>query len=159
MIGVPDSEEAVMKDRLTIFTKWMLDAMFVGGILVTLTLPFSIRFYGTINPRFEQYYGQMVLLFAVSGLLAVLIIRELRKIFASVLADDCFVRENVESLNRMGTYSFLIVLVSVGRACLYLTPAVLVIVLVFIVAGLFSKVLAQVFDRAVTYKLENDLTI
>ena len=98
-------------------------------------------------------------MFAVSGLLAVLIIRELRKIFASVLADDCFVRENVESLNRMGTYSFLIVLVSVGRACLYLTPAVLVIVLVFIVAGLFSKVLAQVFDRAVNYKLENDLTI
>ena len=70
---------------------------------------------GTINARFEQYYGQMVLLFAVSGLLAVLIIRELRKIFASVLADDCFVRENVESLNRMGTYSFLIVLVSVGE--------------------------------------------
>ena len=146
-----------MKDRLTIFTKWMLDVMFVGGILVTLTLPFSIRFYGTVNPRFAQYYGQMVLLFAVSGLLAVLM--ELRKIFASVLADDCFVRENVESLNRMGTYSFLIVLVSAGRAFLYLTPAVLVIVLVFIVAGLFSKVLAQVFDRAVTYKLENDLTI
>lgn len=101
----------------------------------------------------------MVLLFAVSGLLAVLIIWELRKIFASVLADDCFVRTNVESLNRMGTYSFLIVLVSAVRSFMYLTPAALMTVLVFVVAGLFSKVLAQVFDRAVTYKLENDLTI
>ena len=30
---------------------------------------------------------------------------------------------------------------------------------VFLTAGLFSKVLAQVFDRAVHYKQENDLTI
>nr|WP_302629354.1 DUF2975 domain-containing protein [uncultured Eubacterium sp.] len=33
------------------------------------------------------------------------------------------------------------------------------IMMVFIIAGLFSRVLAQVFDKAVTYKLENDLTI
>ena len=32
-------------------------------------------------------------------------------------------------------------------------------VLVFLIAGLFSRVLADVFDQAVTYKLENDLTI
>ena len=42
---------------------------------------------------------------------------------------------------------------------LYLTPAVMIIILVFLIAGLFSKVLSQVFDRAVAYKLENDLTI
>lgn len=35
----------------------------------------------------------------------------------------------------------------------------LAMVLVFVIAGLFSRVLAQVFDRAVTYKQENDLTI
>ena len=30
---------------------------------------------------------------------------------------------------------------------------------VFLLAGLFSLVLAQVFDRAVSYKQDNDLTI
>jgi hypothetical protein len=30
---------------------------------------------------------------------------------------------------------------------------------VFFFAGLFSKVLARVFERAVSYKQENDLTI
>ena len=40
-----------------------------------------------------------------------------------------------------------------------MTPAVLVVILVFVIAGLFSRVLAGVFDRAVSYKLENDLTI
>lgn len=40
-----------------------------------------------------------------------------------------------------------------------MTTAVIVIVLVFVIAGLFSKVLSKVFDRAVYYKLENDMTI
>lgn len=37
--------------------------------------------------------------------------------------------------------------------------AMLVIILVFIIAGMFSKVLAMVFEEAVRYKEENDLTI
>jgi hypothetical protein len=40
-----------------------------------------------------------------------------------------------------------------------ITPAAMVLVAVFTIAGLFSLVLSQVFDQAVTYKLENDLTI
>ena len=97
--------------------------------------------------------------FAVSGILAELILYELRRMFRTVLANDCFVEANVKSLKRMGTYSFLIALVTAGRMFLYLTPAVMIIILVFVIAGLFSRVLSQVFDRAVAYKLENDLTI
>ena len=79
--------------------------------------------------------------------------------FKSVINDDCFIKQNVVSLRRMGNYSFMIALVTCLRLLLYLTPAVLVVILVFVIAGLFSKVLSQVFDKAVTYKLENDLTI
>ena len=79
--------------------------------------------------------------------------------FATVLNEDCFVKENVRSLKRMGTYSFCIAAISVIRLIIVITPATLVIILVFIIAGLFSKVLSKVFDQAVTYKLENDLTI
>ena len=108
---------------------------------------------------FEQFYIHLVILFAISGVLAELILYELRNMFRTVLANDCFVEANVKSLNRMGTYSFLIALVTAGRLLLYLTPAVMIVILVFVIAGLFSKVLSQVFDRAVAYKLENDLTI
>jgi len=79
--------------------------------------------------------------------------------FRTVLKDDCFVTDNVVSLQRMGTYSFMIAAVCLVRTLLYLTVAMLVLVLVFVIAGLFSKVLAFVFDKAITYKLENDLTI
>ncbi len=148
-----------MRDKITILTKFLLDAMFYGGMLVCLTLPITIKIYGNYNSYFAKNYIELCLLFFFSGIFAVLIMWELRKMFKTVIQDDCFIKENVISLNRMGTYSFVIAMITCLRLFLYLTPAVLVIILVFIIAGLFSKVLSSVFDKAVTYKLENDLTI
>ena len=148
-----------MKDNLTLFTKYLLDFMFYSGFVVILTLPVTIRFYGKFDPFFAENFYSLWIVFLLAGVFAVLIIRELRKIFRSVLKDDCFIRENVISLDRMSLYSFMIAIVMVCRLFIYTTVAVLVVILVFVIAGLFSKVLARVFDRAVTYKLENDLTI
>ncbi len=148
-----------MKDKLTLFTKHLLDLMYFAGIFVTATLPFSIRSYGKYNSYFrDNFYSLLVVLF-LSGVFAVLIIHELRKMFLSVIRDNCFIRENVNSLDKMSIYSFCIALITACRLFIYITPAVLIIILVFVIAGLFSKVLARVFDKAVTYKLDNDLTI
>ncbi len=48
---------------------------------------------------------------------------------------------------------------SVVRCIVYMTMAMGVVILVFVIAGLFSKVLACVFEEAVRFKQENDLTI
>ena len=149
----------IMKDKLTLFTKYLLDFMFYMGIVVIITLPLIIKLYGHYNTYFAENYYSLCVIFFLSGIFAVLILRELRKMFRSVLNDDCFIRENVISLERMSIYSFFIAVITACRLFLYLTPAVLVVILVFVIAGLFSKVLARVFDKAVTYKLENDLTI
>ncbi len=148
-----------MKDRWTVFTKRLLDFMFYAGILVTATLPVTIPFYGRYNVYFSQHKVAMIVLFGLSGVMALLIVRELRRMFDSVLAEDCFVRANVVSLRRMGSYSFCIAVLTAGRMILYPTPTEAIVILVFVIAGLFSKVLARVFDMAVSYKLENDLTI
>ena len=133
--------------NVTKITKGILDFMFYAGILVCLTLPVSLRFVGAYFPHYAIFY------------IAILIIWELRSMFRTVLNGDCFVKENVRSLKRMGNDSFCIAAVSAVRLLIVITPATLVIILVFIIAGLFSKVLSNVFDQAVTYKLENDLTI
>ncbi|MCI9465220.1 MAG: DUF2975 domain-containing protein [Lachnospiraceae bacterium] len=148
-----------MKDRLTLYTKYLLDFMFYSGIAVILTLPLSIWFYGKINSYFRNNYYSLLVVFSLSGVFAALIIRELRKMFRTVLNNDCFIPENVKSLEKMSTYSFFIAVITACRLFIYITPAVFVIILVFVIAGLFSKVLAQVFDKAVAYKQENDLTI
>ena len=148
-----------MKNKITVFTKGLLDFLFYTGILVTLTIPYILRIYSRYNTFFAQYYVFLCIIFVLSGIFAILIIKELRHLFRSVLHDDCFIRENVDSLRRMGTYSFFIAAITACRCYAYFSPAVLVTILVFLIAGLFSKVLSQVFDKAVTYKLENDLTI
>ena len=149
---IAGGQEGMKGNTLTRFTKGLLDFMFFAGIAVTVTLPVSVKIYGHFNSYFEQFYIHLVILFAISGVLAELILYELRNMFRTVLANDCFVEANVKSLNRMGTYSFLIALVTAGRLLLYLTPAVMIVILVFVIAGLFSKVLSQVFDRAVAYR-------
>lgn len=147
-----------MKDRLVHFTKILLDAAFYIGIPVTAAVPYLVIAVAHIPFMTSVYWG-VTLIMMTSGVFALLIFSELRKIFRTVVAGDCFRRENVTSLSRMGWYSFAISLVYVIRMFIYPTPSALVIIIVFVIAGLFSKVLSRVFDQAVTYKIENDLTI
>ena len=140
-------------------TKLLLDFMFFAGIVVTITLPLSIKWIGTYLDRVAENYEESVIIYFVLGIAALILVNELRRIFRTVLAEDCFVPENVASLKRMGNWSFFIVLMSIVRSIVYVTVAMAVVILVFIIAGLFSRVLACVFEEAVRYKEENDLTI
>ena len=151
-----------MKEENVIrLTKFLLDFMYFAGMVVTVSLPWSVKWIGnTFNYQpFKENYHEVVLIYIVLGCLAVLIIGELRKMFRTVLANDSFVMGNVVSLQRMGTYSFLIAVICFVRSVLYVTIAMTTLILVFVIAGLFSKVLAFVFKQAIEYKEENDLTI
>lgn len=144
---------------LTMGTKYLLDFMFWAGIAVTATLPVSIRKIGELFPYMVEHYEESVIIYFVLGVSAVVLIGELRKIFKTVLDGNCFVQGNVASLQKMGNWSFFIAVMSVVRSIVYMTIAMLVVILVFVIAGLFSKVLAYVFEQAVQYKEENDLTV
>ena len=151
-----------MKDENVIrITKFLLDFMYFAGMAVTLSLIWSVKWIADFfnYEPFAVNYKEIVIIYTVLGILAILIIGELRKMFRTVLNKDSFVMKNVVSLKRMGTYSFIIAVICLVRTFLYLTIAMGVLILVFIIAGLFSKVLAFVFEQAITYKEENDLTI
>ena len=148
--------------RKQILTKWtmlLLDIMFYGGMVVTASLPFSIKWAGRYLIGLQEHYEEAVIIYFVLGVSAIVLVRELRKIFKTVLKENCFVMENVISLRKMGNWSFFIAGMSVVRSIVYMTLAMLVVIFVFVIAGLFSKVLALVFEEAVCYKEENDLTI
>lgn len=147
------------KFPLALFTKRLLDFMFYSGILVCLCVPFLFRIAGKYYSIFDRFYIPLCILFMLAGVFALAILWELRKMFKTVINENPFVRENVSSLKKMGAYAFIIAIIMGVKLFFTVTPATLVLVLVFIIAGLFSLVLSQVFDQAVTYKLENDLTI
>lgn len=140
-------------------TKYLLDFMFYGGILVTASLPWSIKWIGEQLPYLIRHYEESVIIYFVLGIAAEKLLWELRKIFKTVLAENCFVRENVVSLQKMGNWSFFIALMAGVRSIVYMTIAMSVVIFVFLVAGLFSKVLSFVFEQAVAYKEETDWTI
>ncbi len=140
-------------------TKYLLDLMFYSGIVVTVTLPFTVRWVGEQLPYLIRHYEETVIIYFVLGIAAEKLLWELRKIFKTVLAEDCFVKENVVSLQKMGNWSFFIALMAGVRSIVYMTIAMCVVIFVFLIAGLFSKVLSFVFEQAVEYKEETDWTI
>ena len=148
-----------MNTKLVRFTKYMLDAMFYIGIVLTAAIPVLFYFFGNYIEAFRKYYVFQCVIYMASGVMALLIVRELRKMFQTVLTENPFVMENAGSLRKMGKSSFMTAFLSIVRLPVSLTPATAVIIIVFTVAGLFSIVLCQVFEKAVQYKLENDLTI
>ena len=147
-------------ERIKKLTKLILDIKFFTGIIVLITLPIWLRFAGThYSKDIENHYLAMVIVFAVSGLNGLLIVNELRKMMKTVLEVNCFVEDNVKSLRRMARYSLVISIFFFIKVLLVPTPATLIIILVFFIAALFSVVLSCVFQEAVNYKDENDLTI
>ena len=147
-------------ERIKKLTKLILDIMFFTGIIVLITLPIWLRFAGThYSKDIENHYLAMVIVFAVSGLNGLLIGNELRKMRKTVREVNCFVEDNVKSLRRMARYSLVISIFFFIKVLLVPTPATLIIILVFFIAALFSVVLSCVFQEAVNYKDENDLTI
>lgn len=145
--------------KLAKFTNVFTNFMFYAGIAVCVSVPWVLKVASKYSEVFREYYWEMVIAFILSGVFAILIFFELKCMFRTVLAGDPFVMKNVVSLKRMGYYAFAIAAITVGRLTMSMTPAVFVVIIVFVVAGLFSLVLSQVFKQAVNYKLENDLTI
>ena len=147
------------RETLIKLTKSLLDFMYFGGFAVTASLPFSLKMLTKFSEGLHDHLGEATIIYFVLGIAAIVILRELRKMFKTVVNNDCFVQENVVSLDKMCKWSFFIVLMSIVRTIVYVTPAMLIVILVFTIAGLFSKVLSFVFEEAVGYKEENDFTI
>ena len=147
------------KENLVKITKYLLDFMFYTGIIVTAIMPITVKMLSPFSEKLQENYIAGVIIYFVLGIAAIVILRELRRVFKTVINKNCFVKENVVSLDKMCKWSFFIVVMSIVRCIVYVTPAMLVIILVFVIAGLFSKVLSFVFEEAVGYKEENDFTI
>ena len=146
---------------LATFVKFLLDLIFMSGVVVLLSLPISIRWYlvYTYGSSKQSVYYFLLGLLVVTGIMALGIVREIRKIFISLNGKDPFIIENVNSLNRMGIFSFLIAFLY-GIKIIFLNSFFTVVILmVFVIAGFFSIILAEVFRQAVIAKIENDYTI
>ncbi len=152
--------DSMRQSRLISFTKYFLDFMFFSGILVEVSLPFSLKMLGEYYwKEMAEQYWPMLIIFGLSGICGLIIVYQLRKMMKTVVKRECFVDNNTKSLSTMGKVSFVITVLFIVKCILLPTPASFVIVLTFFIAGVFSHVLSLVFEEAVRFKEENDLTI
>ncbi|MFT8871298.1 MAG: DUF2975 domain-containing protein [Sporolactobacillus sp.] len=66
---------------------------------------------------------------------------------------------NVHSLRRIAAAAVLIASAYVVKIICFNSFLTIILVMVFVIAALFSLVLADVFDQAIEVKEENDLTV
>lgn len=148
------------EEKIIKFTKMILDIMYYSGILVFITLPFTLKFAGEYySESIASNYIKTFIVFAGASVMGILILGQLRKMMRTVIKDDCFVWDNVKSLEIMSVCSFCISILFIIKVCFMPTPATCIIIIVFFIAALFCIVLSCVFRQAINYKEENDLTI
>lgn len=140
--------------------KRLLDLIFLGGVGIYISLPWSLPWYMKTIYRdsSENYYFLLGFLY-ISGLVCLVLVNEVRKIFKTLNRRNPFMMDNVKSLNRIAVACFIIAAAYIVKIFFYNSVLTMIITMVFIIAGLFSIVLAEVFRQAVEVKEENDLTI
>lgn len=149
--------------------KRFLDLVFIGGIAIIITLPISLKWYLNLlltgigegyfmTGRSERYNFLLVFLF-ITGFLALIIVNEIRRIFKTLNRKNPFLMDNALSLKRIAICSFLISLAYVVKIIFYNSFLTVILAMVFVIAGFFSIILAEVFRQAAEVKQENDLTI
>lgn len=148
------------KKGLTGVVKYFLDLVFIGGIGILISLPVSLKWYfDTINRiEGENFYFLLGFLY-ITGLFALTILYEMKKIFKALNNKNPFTNENVESLKHIAIASFLITASYVVKIIFFNSFLTIIIAMVFVMAGLFTIILSEVFHQAVIVKEENDLTI
>jgi len=140
----------------------ILYVIFAEGIVLTVTMPFMIDRY--LRVLYDAYavdtgYKTFITVFLmVVGILGIFIIWQLIVIMRT-LTKNPFVRRNVKSLNIIGITAFITAALFFVKCFVYVTIMTLLGGVCLIILGLFAFTLANLFDKAVEYKEENDLTI
>lgn len=143
------------------FTKVLIDILFYGGILICALVPVLTLHFRSVSPMLAAAPGKTIAVLMVSGILSVYILWELRRIFRTIVNQESnpFIVANVISLRRIAASSAAISVIYVLKCLYWFTMATAIIIIIFALAALFCLVLADVFEQAVVYKQENDLTV
>ena len=145
--------------KLNKITKIVVDIMFYLGIVCIIAVPFMAKYIG----RYYGYDNRQIVVFStmlfISGVAAVYILYEFRRIFRTLVGGDPFVKSNATGLGRMAAACIVIAAVYLVKCFTMFSFATLVIVIVFGIGSLFCLVLKDVFTQAVIYKEENDWTV
>ncbi|MPN13916.1 hypothetical protein SDC9_161242 [bioreactor metagenome] len=143
-------------------TRVLLYALFCLIVAAIVVLPFVLEklftFFGDDYANAPGYGWFIVFFLILAGIGALYILFSLIRILKT-LDGDPFVEKNASALKSMGIVSEGLCVLFAIKSVWFFTPMTVACAVVTLLCGLFALVLSDVFARAVTYKIENDLTI
>lgn len=147
------------KNSISGLIKIFLQVLIIVGGIILILLPILLQKYiEYINPMLN-YYPSLILLY-ISGIPAIIIVYEFVQLFETLKEDNPFIEKNVKSL-KISSICSLIIAIEYAIAIFIVTNSIfgIIIVGVFIIAWLGLYILAELLQKAIEYKEENDLTI
>jgi len=148
------------QEILSSILRWTLEGIFIVGVVLMLFLrQFLLRYYLWLFGGETEYFNLILGVLYFSGVPALVIIRQLIGIFKTVSLKDPFVLKNVRCLKAIAICCFIITTAFIVKVTFYLTLVSTAAIIVFLIAGLAAYVVSLLFQEAVRYKVENDLTI
>ena len=140
--------------------KYILDLIFFGGIGILLSLPITIKWYlGLMYSSTSENYNFLLGFLFITGILALVVVNEIRNLLKNLNKRNPFIMNNVQSLNRIAVACLIVAACYVIKIIFYNSFLTIIVMMVFIITGFFSIILAEVFRQAVLVKEENEMTI
>lgn len=150
------------KKSLSAFLKIFIILLMAVAAVVIIGLPIFFKMYlewlGIFTTNVIGYNYLLAVLY-ITGVASFFLLNELRKIFNTLENCDPFIINNVKSLKKICYLCFLIGIVYTTKIFVLNSFMTLIIVFIFIICGFFALILSDVFNQAVKYKDDNDLTI
>lgn len=149
------------KSAVHFIAKGLVDVMFYGGIVCVLAVPWLAKWLDAWfnEGHHPHYYAIVIPILFLSGILAVTILYCLKKMYRTLLGGNPFVEENIQCFRKMAAACGGIAVIYFVKCFLLFSPATVIVMLVFVVGMLFCLTLKDIFQQAICYKEENDLTI
>jgi len=150
----------VMGDKsLSSLIKLGLQIIFVLGLLIIILLPWCLRGYLELFHRNTGLVKPMLGILYPSGILALYIVYKFISMFKTLKKNNPFVAENVKNLKHISFSCFAIAIIYFIAIFIFESVFTAIIFMIFTIAFLGAYILAEVFNQAIEYKEENDLTI
>lgn len=147
--------------NLSYFVEVMCTVFQVMGVVIVVSLPWSLNNYLLFKNSYVSsnvYYSMLILLF-LSGVCAFCILGQAKKILHNINQKDPF---TYDTSNRIKYISYWCLPIAFAYIiAIYFIPSAFVILvgLTFLFLSACIFIIGQLFQQAVNYKQENDLTI
>ncbi len=142
--------------KIAKITNILLRLFLIGGVIALFFIYKTFEFYNM--PHLNIYTA----FFTYIGICCLYIVFEVTKVFTSISNGDPFVTSNEVALKKIAVTCEVIALSLFIKTTLDYTvffTSSIIIMLVFLIAGLCAYVFSQLFKQSVFLKEENDMTI